>query len=483
MSLIGTTTGTLANTITGTVAGAVVGKALSALAGAVGSDQPRPAYRLTLDGTDISSAFNNRLESLTLTDNRGFEADTLDITLEDSDGRLAIPARGVKLALWLGWQGQALIDKGTFIVDEVEHSGAPDKLSIRARSADLRTGLTERKERSWNGQTIGNIVKSIAAQYDLTPMVADRLKDEVIEHMDQTSESDVNLLTRLAEDFDAIATVKKGMLLFMNIGEAQSATGIAFPPCKLTRQSGDQHRFSLAERDMYTSVRAFYQDIKAALKGEVTWDGKAFEAAAEADGETRKKRYTSIKTFAASARQTKRYIEIVTNDSGSKATTRLGNIHTLTAEKKSTATQKVLATVYARQASAIKAGKAEWKTLKEKQEKADTARNAQITHDVDPLRPSADSVKVLRHTYASRLNAEHAAKAEWNRLQRSGATLSITAAMAHPELFPELPVVVQGFKPEIDGAEWIITRCTHSLSDSGFTTAFEFERKPKLSTG
>jgi phage protein D len=165
-----------------------------------------------------------------------------------------------------------------------------------------------------------------------------------------------------------------------------------------------------------------------------------------------------------------------------KATTSLGNIHTLTAEKKSTSTQKVLATVYAKQASAIKAGKAEWKTLKEKQEKADSKRNAEITDDVDPLRPSADSVKVLRHTYANKINAERAARAEWLRLQRGGATLSITAAMAHPELFPELPVVVQGFKPEIDGASWIITRCTHSLSDSGFTTAFEFELKANANT-
>jgi phage protein D len=472
----------LTSTITSKAAGALVGKALSALSSAVSGDQPRPAYRIILAGNDISSAFNNRLESLTLTDNRGFEADTLDITLDDSDGRLAIPPRGVTLALWLGWAGAPLIDKGTYIVDEIEHSGAPDKLTIRARSTDLRTGLTERKERSWNGKTIGDIVQSIAAQYELTPMVSDRLKNEVIEHMDQTSESDVNLLTRLAEDFDAIATVKKGMLLFMNIGEAQSATGISFPTCKLLRSSGDQHRFSLAERDMYTSVRAFYQDIKQALKGEVTWDGKAFEAAAEADGDTKQKRYTSVKTFVASAKQTKRYIEIVTNDSGSKATTRLGNIHTLTAEKKSTSTQKVLATVYAKQAGAIKAGKAEWKTLKEKQEKADTARNSQITGDVDPMRPSADSVKVLRHTYANKLNAERAARAEWLRLQRSGATLSITAAMAHPELFPELPVVVQGFKPEIDGANWIITRCTHSLSDSGFTTAFEFELKANANT-
>jgi len=40
-----------------------------------------------------------------------------------------------------------------------------------------------------------------------------------------------------------------------------------------------------------------------------------------------------------------------------------------------------------------------------------------------------------------------------------------------------LPVIVKGFKPRIDGDTWIITKCTHNLSASGFTTAFDFELK------
>ena len=40
-----------------------------------------------------------------------------------------------------------------------------------------------------------------------------------------------------------------------------------------------------------------------------------------------------------------------------------------------------------------------------------------------------------------------------------------------------MPVKVQGFKPEIDGAEWILTKVSHSLNDSGFTSALEFEVK------
>jgi phage protein D len=60
-----------------------------------------------------------------------------------------------------------------------------------------------------------------------------------VEHIDQTNESDANLLIRLAHQHDAIATVKSGRLLFIKAGDAESATGKPFPLVKITRASGD----------------------------------------------------------------------------------------------------------------------------------------------------------------------------------------------------------------------------------------------------
>lgn len=71
-----------------------------------------PAFMLKLDNEDITQDFSDRLISLTMTDNRGFEADQLDIELDDTDGQIAMPPRGTSLTLWLGWQGAALIKKG-----------------------------------------------------------------------------------------------------------------------------------------------------------------------------------------------------------------------------------------------------------------------------------------------------------------------------------------------------------------------------------
>ena len=94
------------------------------------------------DKKDISQLISTRLMSLTLTDSRGFEADLLEIQLNDADGMLSLPPRGAILSLGLGWKNEPLTYKGEYTVDEVEHTGAPDSLTIRARSADLRGALT-----------------------------------------------------------------------------------------------------------------------------------------------------------------------------------------------------------------------------------------------------------------------------------------------------------------------------------------------------
>nr|ELR5072568.1 hypothetical protein [Providencia stuartii] len=74
-------------------------------------------------------------------------------------------------------------------------------------------------------------------------------------------------------------------------------------------------------------------------------------------------------------------------------------------------------------------------------------------------------------------NAARAAKANWEKIQRGVASFSIQLAVGRADLYPEMPVTVSGFKPEIDNADWTLTRVVHSLNDSGFTSALELEVK------
>jgi uncharacterized protein len=234
---------------------------------------PVPAFRLTVDGSDIAQLISPRLMSLELTDNRGIEADQLSITLSDHDGLLAIPPKGAVVRLWLGWSDTGLVDKGTYTVDETEHSGAPDVLSIRARSADLRKGLKTKRERSWSNTTLGDVLGDIAIGNGLTATIAGSLDGLPILQLDQANESDANLISRLGEEFDAVASVKAGCLLCMPAGGGKTASGLNLPHITLTRTDGDQHRYLLADRDSYDGVRAYFYDVNSAKKQEAIAGG------------------------------------------------------------------------------------------------------------------------------------------------------------------------------------------------------------------
>ncbi|MBF0638751.1 phage late control D family protein [Pseudomonas protegens] len=232
-----------------------------------------PAFRITVDGNDIAQLISPRLMSLQLTDNRGIEADQLSITLSDHDGLLAIPPKGAVVRLWLGWSDTGLVDKGTYTVDETEHSGAPDVLSIRARSADLRKGLKTKRERSWSNTTLGDVLGDIAMGNGLTATVAGALDSLPILQLDQANESDANLISRVGEEFDAVVTVKAGCLLCIPAGGGKTASGMELPHITLTRADGDQHRYLQADRDSYDGVRAYFYDVNSAKKQEAIAGG------------------------------------------------------------------------------------------------------------------------------------------------------------------------------------------------------------------
>ncbi|EYC51442.1 phage late control protein [Hylemonella gracilis str. Niagara R] len=325
-----------------------------------------PAYRLTIDGQTISPQFDARLQRLALTEERAGTADQLDLVLSDHDGALAFPRRGVILTLAMGWDGEPLQGKGTFVVDEAEHGGPPDLLTIRARSADVQT-MKQRRSQAWHATTLGQIIETLAGRNNLAPRIAAVLASRAVAHLDQAEESDLAFLTRLGKLHDAVATVKHGRLLLLPVTSGQNSQGQQLEGVTIARSDGSTHRYQVADRETWRGVRAYWQDSRAARR------------------------------------------------------------------------------------------------------KSELAGS-------DPPENNGQNVKRLLPTYANQAEAQAAANAEWERLQRGKATLSLNLAEGQPLLTPQAPVTVRGFKAEIDAHAWRAARVTHELAASaGWTTQVELE--------
>lgn len=357
-----------------------------------------PQAVLTINGRPFGTKTQSRIISISLTDKRGFEADELNIELDDEGGAIAIPEIGNEITLQLGYAETGLIDKGKFKVSEFTASGSPDRLNITARAADLAETLAEQVEKSWHKKTLYEIIETIAKKHGYPHKIADRYKQEKIAHIDQTNESDASFMSRLAEQYDAIATVKNGTLLFIPAGGGETAGGKPIPPAAITRAAGDSHSFSYSTSDSYSAVRAYYTDRRTGNKKEV----------------------------------------VVNQDNA-----------------------------YPERKTVKKEKKVKGKTFQ-------ANKKENINRRIDA---TGQKIKTLRHLYATENAAWSGARSAYKKLKRGTAQFSITLAAGRPDLFPETPATVSGFKPEIDAEQWLVTEAAHKLDGGGYTTAITLEAR------
>lgn len=230
-----------------------------------------PICQLTVDNKPLNDLIQKRIISVQVTDNRADAADELSITLNDADGKLELPKRGVKINCRLGFVGEGIHDKGDFIVDEVEWSGSPDTITIKASSANFKSSVKSARSASFHQTTLGSIAQKIAQNNSLKLNINPDLASIAIQHSDQTNESDLNYMKRLAKQNGAEMAVKKDQLLIFVAGAAQTASGKPLQTLTITKQSGDGYRYSEQDRDSdYTGVSAYYREDGKKTRQRVT---------------------------------------------------------------------------------------------------------------------------------------------------------------------------------------------------------------------
>lgn len=411
---------------------------------------------------DITPKLRPLLISLTLTDCKGLEADQLDIDLDDIDGTLTLPTTGVVLDVAIGWQGSELVDKGQYRVDEVSHDGPPDKITLRARSADLGLNFRAKVEQSWHATTLGTIVTTIALRNKLEPRVDSRISTREVAHIDQT-ESDAEFITRLAKNYDCIGTVKRSKLIFV--------------PCNFVMA---QRKKKVKTPAPYTGVRAYWVKPGRKTRKRV-WVGDSTKHV------YRLKTPIHSSEAAATAAATKMWQTI----SAEQTVARNSN--------------RALDSAGKAQSPAMTAAPAQDETdlITLVIDRSDGDQHRYQSSDRhaysgvrayyhDPHRASrrgvlvglAGNAKNLRETFATEDDALQAAQAEWQRIERGVASLEITLAMGRPDAVAACPVAVSGYRAEIDAVEWQAARVVHTITGSaGFTTRIECEVIGSLTDG
>ena len=207
-----------------------------------------PNFFISVGDTDITEKVRRGLINISLDDYGGSSKQADQIKVAIVSETLRIPARGVKVTLGLGF-GTQIINKGEYVVDGGSSGSEPRVVEFTAKAAPMNSAkglntVQSKKTRSWTGHTIGDIVAKIANDNGLTARVSSQFASKVIEQFDQVGESDANLISRLAERFDAVSKVAGGYWMFLPRGVGESASGKPLKSYTLKRQGHSQWNYA-----------------------------------------------------------------------------------------------------------------------------------------------------------------------------------------------------------------------------------------------
>lgn len=185
-----------------------------AMAGVVAQEHlgRRAWLQVTYNSKDISEALAQYLISASYTDNLSGQVDDISLTLEDKAGLWQsdwMPVKGATLDIILctyNWQG--LYDGefdttlGTFEVDEIEMTSAPDVVNIKAVAISIGDDSTLRstmRSKTWENISVRKVANDIAWENGLK-LFWDCDDNPYIDKLEQNDESDLSVLQKVCDD-------------------------------------------------------------------------------------------------------------------------------------------------------------------------------------------------------------------------------------------------------------------------------------------
>ena len=217
------------------------------------------AFKVTANGNNITDALRNRLLSLVINDSAGNGSDTVAIELDNRDDVVKLPETGASLDVWIGYKDN-LTFKGTFEVDELEVPLDDQVFTIHAKAVSMKGSLKATKEKTFDQVTLGDLLNSIASEHGYEAKISAEMAAISFEHIDQKSESDLNLLSRLARENNALFKVVANKLVITKKGEGKTVSGKELPKLTISDPKNTTGRVTIQKRSDYKSVVAHWFD-------------------------------------------------------------------------------------------------------------------------------------------------------------------------------------------------------------------------------
>jgi len=185
-----------------------------------------------LRNTQLQDDIADRTVTLEVAFYEDGEHQDFDLELENRDNRFSDPDAfqlGDEVRFWVWFADRpSRTNMGRYTIDEIRNEAMPSRVRVSGLASnsvgeDFRT----LKTRGWEGVTLHQIVRQIADEHHLEPVI--RGQDIELLRKEQKEEHDLRFLTRQAKDFGYVVRIENEQLIFLqrNYAEAVEAFDLA----------------------------------------------------------------------------------------------------------------------------------------------------------------------------------------------------------------------------------------------------------------
>jgi hypothetical protein len=234
----------------------------------------KATLQLTYENKDISQAIASRVVRWSYTDHAEGQADDLQITLHNRSEiwtRAWWPSKGATLkasVMCNDWDSPGhtiMLSCGTFTIDEIECSGPPNQVTLKAVSSLVTTSMRrEKKSRAWENTSLRTVGEQLVADHGVKLFWEG--EDVTFARLDQREESDLAFLQRVAKNNGLSVKVGHGRIIIYE-GKTREASSPVYTVSKAAPVSA--YSFSTTAHDIYRACKVKYWD--AATKSQMEY--------------------------------------------------------------------------------------------------------------------------------------------------------------------------------------------------------------------
>ena len=223
----------------------------------------KPIFKIEYNQKDITKDVSNQVLNIEYTDYEHGQSDEITITFDDTQKLWQsswIPSKGDSIRVFIGYEGEKLLNCGVFEIDEIEFATPPDILTVKALATGITKALRQNNSVAYENKTLKQIASEIAQKHSLT--LVGEIEDVRVERITQNQERDLTFLKKLAEQYGYIFKIAEGILVFYKTEKLTGAVA-----AKILYRT-DLSRITLTEKTSknYKAVTVSYHNPKTGKK-------------------------------------------------------------------------------------------------------------------------------------------------------------------------------------------------------------------------